>query len=164
MKNSAHSQPTARLGSLEKVLFELGENTWHGYSTETLWAERVGPGLFRLANVPFYAKGVSYDDVVAATDDGPRIVFRSVQQPSGHSTYRLITKGGVQTPRFQLRWRPLERLGCTYEFADDLIAVDVPAATDIHAVYEVLEQGEDSGDWDFEEGHCGHAVQRERGP
>ena len=49
----------------------------------------------------------------------------------------------------------LEGLGCTFEKATArLYAVDVPKESDIDAVYRALEQGEEAGAWEFEEGHC----------
>ena len=37
---------------------------WYDHATETMWAQPVGNDLFQLRNVPFYAYGLSYDDVV----------------------------------------------------------------------------------------------------
>ena len=37
---------------------------------ETLWAESVGPDLYRLDNIPFYAKGIALDDIVEASKRG----------------------------------------------------------------------------------------------
>ena len=38
------------------------------------------------------------------------------------------------------------------------VAVDVPPHADIYAFYEALQEGENAGQWEFEEGHCGHLV------
>ncbi len=83
----------------------------------------------------------------------PFPIVNSVVEPSGHSTYRIIS--GVEV--FTRRWPILSRCGCTYERADDrLVAIDVPAH--IVSVYRALEDGERAGEWDFEEGHCGRRV------
>ena len=61
--------------------------------------------------------------------------------------------------KFARDWEPLEKLGCTYERANRrLVAIDVPPRSDVYAVYAVLEDGEKDGLWEFEEGHCGHAL------
>jgi hypothetical protein len=39
-------------------------NDWQGYSTESAWAEQVEDSLYRVRNVPFYAKGISIEDIV----------------------------------------------------------------------------------------------------
>ncbi|MHC4984508.1 MAG: DUF4265 domain-containing protein [Planctomycetota bacterium] len=145
---------------LVKVLFELDDDTLRPGETETLWAEDLGEGRFRLRNTPFYARGFSFHDVVIAVPDaeGPPVV-RGAGPRSGHSTYRLFVHEGVEGQAFVLQWQPLERIGCSFEGATDkLIAVDVPADCDIHEVYRLLKEGEAAKAWDFEEGHCGHQV------
>jgi uncharacterized protein DUF4265 len=60
---------------------------------------------------------------------------------------------------FRTAWERLQALGCTYEQASShLLLVDVPPHADIYAVYVLLEEGENAGVWDFEEGHCGHPL------
>ncbi len=54
--------------ALRKLFFRLEENAWHGSATESLWAEPVQAGRYRLRNSPFYAFGVSAEDVVFTQD------------------------------------------------------------------------------------------------
>ena len=150
-----------RTNELVKVLFDLGSNAWHGNATETVWAENVTQNRFRLRNVPFYAFGVSNEDVVFAEKDGHAFVFTGVSIRAGHSTYRIILNETTQGWDFDNAWRPLEELGCIYEEGPGALkAVDVPSSVDIAQVYQLLEAGESDGVWDFEEGHCGHPVRR----
>ena len=51
-----------------------------------------------------------------------------------------------------------ESVWAVEQATDRLLAIDVPPETDVHAAYALLEKGETDGFWDFEEGHCGHAV------
>jgi hypothetical protein len=114
---------------------------------------------FRLRNVPFYAFGVSVEDVVFAKPSEGIFEFESVSIRGGHSTYRIIAKETARPDALRQKWQQLERLGCTYEQgAGRLMAVDVPPRAEIYEVYSVLEEGEREGIWDFEEGHCGHPV------
>lgn len=54
----------------------------------------------------------------------------------------------------QQRFRGLVVMGCGYEqLTSRFIAVDVPPAVNIFAVFEKLESGLDVGAWTFEEGH-----------
>jgi len=144
---------------LSKVLFHLEPGAWHGSATESVWAERMDQRCFRLRNVPFYAFGVSVEDVVVAQPIGHIFEFESVSHRGGHSTYRIITKKTARPEDFQQKWQRLEHLGCTYEQGPgQLMAVDVPPRANIYEVYSLLEEGERDGIWDFEEGHCGHPL------
>jgi hypothetical protein len=144
---------------LVKVCVQLERADWHDHVTETLWAEPLDGNRCRLKNVPFYAYGMSYDDVVNApkTEDG--LVVQAVSEPGGHSTYRIFVSSTETLKRFPEYWAALERLGCTLERATErLFAVDVPPETDIYKVHEALAKGENAGVWDFEEAHVGHAL------
>lgn len=86
-------------------------------------------------------------------------VVSKLVEPSGRSTYRFIKKNNVSSDDFSKYWLPLEDIGCTYEEGTSgLYSVDVPASTDIHKAYELLELGESSGVWEFEEANCAHTV------
>lgn len=107
-------------------------------------------------NSPFFAFGVSYQDVVEAEQDGEIYRFRKVLERSGRSTYRVILQGErtIKDSEFLERWRPFHDAGCTYESANNkYIAVDMPPAIDVHHLYHLLQEGEDAGIWVFEEGH-----------
>ena len=139
-------------------MLKLRPGEWHGHSTETVWAERVGDGRFRLRSVPFHAMDVSFGDIVATENEDGVNVVRSVSLRSGHSTYRVFVKGPVQLDdeTFLRYWAPLRDLGCTYERGTaHLVAVDVPANSDLDSVYSFLTAGEEANVWEFEEGHCG---------
>jgi len=143
---------------LVKVTFILAPGEWHGSATETLWAQPVGSGLYRLDNSPFFAFGISHRDVVVAGEEGGKLVFLRAASRGGHSTYRILLKGS-ERGAFGRYWKPLQDAGCSYEEGPaPLLAVDVPPGADIYEVYRLLQAGEDAGVWSFEEGHCGHAV------
>jgi hypothetical protein len=78
--------------ALVKVKFVLDPGEWHGSATETLWAAPVGQNQYRLENSPFYAFGVSYQDVVAAQRTDNELEFVSVVSRGGHSTYRILVQ------------------------------------------------------------------------
>ena len=151
---------TARSQShLRKIVFVLDPEAWHGYETETVWAEGVAANRYRLRNTPFFAKGVSVEDVVRIRSQGGALFFDGVSISSGHSTYRIIVNDATEPSVLEDYWSPLQTLGCTYESAEMntlLLAVDVPPGVDVYAAYTLLEKGEADGIWYFEEGHCGH--------
>ena len=142
--------------SLVKILFEL-EAGWHGYETETLWAEPVGGERYRLRNSPFFAFGVSAEDIVFARSEDGVLRFKGVSIAGGHSTYRIVL-ADVTRDDVERFLRPLAELGCTYEEGKAL-AVDVPPAANIYQVYSLLEAGEARGLWEFDEGNCRHPIE-----
>jgi Domain of unknown function (DUF4265) len=97
--------------SLVKVLFEEDENV------ETLWAQPVGPGHYRIDNSPFWAYGVSWQDVVEARPDSDgRLRFVRVVTKSGHRTVRLFLKPPAdKSPKSQSVLDGLNAIGATYE-------------------------------------------------
>lgn len=144
---------------LIKLAIELDPSAWHGYAVESVWVEPLSDRTARIDNVPFYALGMSCGDVVEMAVVDGRFQFVAILEPGGHSTYRIFLLGDTtrESPDFRSRWAPLEELGCSMEGATErLLAIDVPPDADIHRVCELLEAGERSGTWDFEEGHCGH--------
>lgn len=132
-----------------------------GETVETLWAEKIAGG-YRLLNSPWYAKGLSYLDIVeAAPDSGGLLQFSRKVGTAGHSTYRLLIEGDTH---WETHWDRLESLGCTYEESGQslyrLLAVDVPPECDLHAAYALMEAGESAGVWQFQEGDVNHPVGR----
>ncbi|HEY1961986.1 MAG TPA: DUF4265 domain-containing protein [Rhizomicrobium sp.] len=149
---------------LVKVSFDLDPDEWHRTPSETLWAKPLGQGasgqVYVLENTPFYAKGVSFLDVIRAEpDEQGSLRYCGTVGRGGHSTYRIIVNDAAG---FGALWGELESLGCSYESADfqdrALYAVDVSESTDIYAVYKVLKEGEGQRTWLFEEGHVGHEL------
>lgn len=145
---------------MQKIIFDLGSDTWHGFATESVWATNLGSGVYQLENSPFFAKGVSFRDTVMTSQVAGQIQVIGPGLKSGHSTYRILVWPDKHNPvLFAEFWEPLERLGCSYEHGDfgyQLYAVDVPETADIKIAYACLESGEQKSAWDFEEGHCGH--------
>lgn len=144
---------------LAKVTVPLAPSDWHEHANETMWAQPLGENRFRIQNVPFYAFGLSYDDVVEAPTIDNQNVMRAVVQRGGHSTYRIIVSNSTSPTRFREFWLPLEHLGCTLERATErFLGIDVPPEADIYKVYDLLQGGEAASVWDFEEAHVGHAL------
>jgi hypothetical protein len=107
----------------------------------------------------FYAEGgVQGDRVHALLDEEDQLVFSSVAQRGGHSTYRLKLPRGASHGYFLEFWPRLGNLGCTYEGADAsrrLYSIDIPPDVSVQEVYDTLTQLETAGIIEFEEGHYG---------
>ena len=148
-------------GPIVKVFIPLPNSDWHSYRSESLFAKPLGGELYKLLNVPFYANGLSCNDVIRATFKQRDLWFDSIRIGGGHSTYRFFVMDEVDEEKWKLYWEPLETIGCTYERATNrLFAVDVPPKVDIYHVYELLDLGEKAGVWGFEEAHCAHELRR----
>lgn len=143
-----------------KILFKLNPS-WHGSSSESIWAENCAESTYQLLNSPYLAFGISYKDIVLTQPDKQgQLIFDTVVQHSGHSTYRLMLFKAEKL--WKPIWQKLESLSCTYEEArvggNKLLSVDIPPNVDIYEAYKIMEEGSEMGVWDFEEAHVGHSI------
>ena len=151
--------------SYTRIRFNLNREDWHGETAEILWAEPVGSkgsGVFRLMNSPYYARGVSYLDIVRAEEapDGLGLDYAGTVEPSGHSTVWLQAPN---TPEFARHWQKLHSMGCTYEGLNmstvggkrTLYSVDVPPEADLDEIVAILEEGDRNGAWLWQIPHEG---------
>lgn len=145
--------------NMVKITIPLPADNLAGATTESVWAEAEGDGKYRIKNVPFYAKGVSCEDIVEAKPEEGTLVFNRVVQHNGHSTYRIFAPSGRTTPEVVSLVGKLQQMHCDIEPATDkLVGVDVLPQADIYKVYETLADAERNGKIDFQEGHCGHPL------
>jgi hypothetical protein len=146
-----------------RIRLPLDPNSWHRSSAEGIWVNLIRPvgskAIVEVDNIPFYSRLVSYRDKIAIAFVNDAIVFDSVVERSGHSTFRVFfeTPTGHEIEAL----RPLGQLGCIWERSKEdnggeLFALDVPPEVDIQLVYRILEQGQHDGLWRFEYGHVGH--------
>jgi|SRR6218665_640495 len=135
-----------------KVLISL-EQDEDGYppaSVESLWALPKGGGHFQLDNIPFFATGVAWGDIVSASREEGAFRFQEVVQSSGHSTLRVAISEPADVPAVRALF---EQKGCSVEQSHlpRLIAVDVPPSVPLESLRPVLEAGREQGRWDYEE-------------
>lgn len=126
-----------------KVLFERED------LAETLNAERVGPDLYRIHNIPFFADSVSLLDVVTArTDADGMLRFESTVSKSGHRTLRCRVASQGEHPN-QMAGLPealaARGVGCEGS-SGGFMSLDIPPAVAIDEVIEVLL----NAGWDWE--------------
>ena len=144
-----------------KVLFELKKDA-DGYppvEVEQLWAEPVGGNLYKIDNVPFFVKGISCEDIVAAEPDSRgELRYTSLIKPSSRNTLRVIVFRDSPDLRpiadrvSDLRTQ-LAEVGCSTELSNmqGLIAVDLDSGS-ISKVVSLLQSGERANLWEYEEG------------
>jgi hypothetical protein len=145
MDDSRHSNRVPLIVRLEK-----DAEDYPPFENEQLWCFPLGEGLFRVENIPLFARGLAWGDLVTAEADDDQVLrFQGRAEPSGHSTFRLFVKDRQPLPAILERF---ERLGCRSETAfDKLVALDVPPTVAMKELREVLEHGREQGQWEYEE-------------
>jgi hypothetical protein len=142
-----------------KIKIPLPPNDPSGGEAEWVWADPEENNAFVLRNVPTFAKGLSYGDTVRTRIEDDVPVFEDVVRRGGHSTYRIYAKSDRRSPEVTNVLQTLEKMHCDLEPATDkIVNVDVLPEADIYAVYRVLDDAEQAGILEFEEGHCGHPL------
>jgi hypothetical protein len=152
-----NERPASASGAkLFKVAFGLDSESanWPPVSVERLWGEKTSGRLeIRIVNTPFFARGISFGDLIQVRPDNDRreLVFEEFTQESGHSMIRIIFlkqegRGGVESR--------LRDAGCSWELAHSLpnyMAVDVPPAVDYGELREWLVGQVRSGEIEIQE-------------
>lgn len=136
-----------------KLYFEIPIDGTEECDVESVWALPLEHG-YKLDNIPFYATGVSFGDVVGAENIDGCLYVTNLIEPSGHSTVRIWFSDLSDVLETR---KKLESLGCSSEISDQsrLIAVDIPPAVGYEDVRRYFEVGEEHGKWDFEEACLG---------
>src|SRR4026208_1081710 len=104
---------------------------------ETLWAEPVGVNQYRLDNSPFFAYGVSWQDVIEAVPgESGMPIMRRVIAKSGHRTIRIILAADARIdPNAQSVLKGVKAFGCSYEgVTGRYVSIDIPPEVDLQSV------------------------------
>ena len=133
MANS--TQPNA------KVLFRTANDEGRD-DVETMWATHIEGDHYRLENSPFYAYGVSWEDVVAApfSEQEGFPTFERIVAKSGNRTVRvLVDEQPAPGNESERLLRALEALGCSWEGAGNrYFSVNIPPGVDLNEVRKYL--------------------------
>jgi hypothetical protein len=118
-----------------------------GPDEDAVWAEPLGSDRFRIESCPFFAYGVSRDDVVrAAGEEGP--ILDDVLEKGGHRTLRFALDPAIALDAGEAQ-RLLERVagtGCTYELLRPrFVAIDVPSEVDVALLVDLLQEAARKG-------------------
>jgi hypothetical protein len=121
-------------GELVRVVVPLErEPGERGPEDEWIWAEPLGSGRYRIESAPFFAYGLSRDDVVrAAEGELPRV--EDVERKGGHRTLRVALDPAFDVERAEVRALigEFEAIGCTIEtLPPHIVALDVPPELDV---------------------------------
>lgn len=128
-----------------KVLFRVPKEDG-GADVETLWAYDLGSDKYKLDNLPYYAYGVSCDDVVLApfNEDEGFATFEKVVSKSGNRTVRIIFDLPFESGNeSEALINKLVEMGCDFEGANTkYIVVNIPTSVDLNAVADKLNLAE----------------------
>ncbi len=109
---------------------------------ETLWATHLGDDKYKLENSPFYAYGVSWEDVVSApfSSEEGHPTFERIVSKSGNRTVRVIFETPFQTGNESDQLlQGLVALGCSYEGANpNYVSVNIPPGIELDVVRNYL--------------------------
>jgi hypothetical protein len=141
-----------------KIAFQLSRDSddYPPADREHLWAIPRGD-RYEIDNVPFFAKGVSAGDLVAAHNDGGQLVFDKVLDFGGHSTVRVVMYDLAQKDAMRNK---LTQLGCETEGSHlpKLFAIDVPPTVNYTEVIALLAEKADEEILDYEEASIQHRL------
>lgn len=133
-------EPTA------KILFRVEYDDDDSADVETLWAYDLGDDNYKLDNLPYFAYGVSWHDIVYAPNDPDeeRATFKHVVSKSGNSTIRIIFETPVEDGNeSQALLDSLVEIGCDLERANKLlVVVNIPPTVELSAVAKKLVDAE----------------------
>ena len=136
-----------------KIKIMLPGSDWYTFKAETVWATPLGENLYRIDNTPFFADNISYHDVVFAIGHEGYLLFKSVRQRSGHSTYRVMPAKEVSVEAVTTYLETLKELGCTCGvFKSHHLSLNVPAGLAAQADI-LLNVGEEEGILIYEASH-----------
>jgi len=128
---------------LEKIHIDL-PNHW-AVGGESMWAEPLGNDLYKIENVPFYAYGLNFQDIVRATSDSDELKpeIRELIMLSGHRTFRIFFNKEVNKEKQEKILESFRKLHVSYERADKIyVALDMKPEGDYQAVFDKLEEHE----------------------
>jgi hypothetical protein len=136
-----------------KFCIEPDEDRYPPFRVESVWASPLPDGTFQLDNIPFFAYDAADGDVVTAKVVDGELFFDSVVQASGNSVVRVIVndEGSIAELRAQLL-----ALGCDSEWWQNMVSVNIPAEISYTPVLRLLEEGQESDKWGFEEAVLRH--------
>lgn len=102
-----------------KVVIEQWYEDSDEIDVECPWADHVEGDLYQLKNFPFYAYGISFDDIFEARvkyDDDDRPYVVRVTEKSGHHTIRAgFDESLDESEMTRTVMEHLNNMGCGYE-------------------------------------------------
>jgi hypothetical protein len=144
--------------SLVKLHVDL-PNHW-AVGGESMWAKPLGENLYQIKNIPFFAYGLNYDDIVKAiaenSDLNPEII--EVVETSGHQTFRIIFTDNNSKAEHIAIIESIRTEHIGYEgWDEDQFTLNVTPSGNYDALFDKLDELELQGILSFES--CEHCIE-----
>lgn len=139
----------------KKVFFvqEIGDKE---YETESLWC-KIASDYFIVDNIPIIAKRISLGDTIIAefNEDDQQYYFDDFIAVSGNTTVRVYLKTDFDIHYIKTKAKENQ---CQYEVlaVRKIIALNIPKEIEYSPIKKILESGEQSGKWIYEESCLEH--------
>lgn len=136
---------------LKKIHIDL-PNHW-AIGGESFWATPLGNDLFRIENVPFYAYGLNFHDVVKATSKADDLIpeIKELIELSGHRTFRVFFEKKIDPQRQEKILDSMKELTISYERANGIyFSLDMQPNGNYQAVFDRLDELEKENILGFE--------------
>lgn len=136
---------------LEKIHIDL-PNHW-AIGGESFWATPLGNDLFKIENVPFYAYGLNFHDIVKATADSDEVIpeIRELFEPSGHRTFRVFFEKSIDRQKQEDVLASMKDLAISYERCNEIyFSLDMQPNGNYQAVFDRLDELEKENILGFE--------------
>ena len=120
---------------------------------ESMWADDLGNNKYQIKNIPFYAYGLNYGDIVYAEAESEDLKpeIKRLIEPSGHQTLRVIFTGDTSK---EVNINTIESVRTEhvgYEgLNDNQFALNITPEGDYNRLYDALEELEEKGILSFE--------------
>ena len=147
----------------QKIKFKL-EKDKDGYppaEVESIWVKDLGNGSYEIDNSPFYARNISWKDIVSAEQRDGELWYKETLTPSDHSTMRVYFHKECSFEDRENILHFLNDSGATYEsFAKDypLYAVDLSPEVDYRKLITYLREKEKNNLLGVEESSYRHKL------
>ncbi|KAB1153394.1 DUF4265 domain-containing protein [Tenacibaculum aiptasiae] len=135
---------------MKKILFEY--EILDEFGVESIWTTSLGNDVYRIENIPFYAKEYAYKDLVKVKKINDSLYVDVLYEESGNSVIRILFNEEDLDLKQEVT-SELERLGCGWEGSniDRLISINVPKNIDYSEVEDFLIKGELLETFEYEE-------------
>jgi hypothetical protein len=124
---------------LVKIYIDL-PNHW-AIGGESVWASQVGKDLYKIENVPFYAYGLNFHDIVRAipmSDDEIPTATELIAL-SGHRTFRVFFQNHINKEAQEETLDSMKHLTVSYERCNSIyFSLDLKPEADYPKVYDQL--------------------------
>ena len=136
-----------------KILFRFYSNVLDEWTVETMWAKIVddSKGLYKIANIPFYASIASDDIVFAEYDEAEKMLtYRETIEYSGNSIIQVIVLDKTFITN-EIR-DIFNNLNCKSEkFKEWYFVIEVPADINYEPIKQKLSELQDKEIIDYAE-------------